>query len=567
MRILGIDLGKTGVKAVELDTAFGRYEIHEYHERPLALGTGLGADPVAAVHDLIHNLPKAPDRIVVAIRSGQTTFRNLQLPTRDKKAIQASVGFELEDELPFPIEDAVFDHTIISQQGQLSQVHVASTMGKYIQPLLEQWRGMGVDPDIVTSEAWAYRALLNRMTGPLEPDAGAEAVAAAERPTLVLQLGHDRSLIYVHWKGVPIVSREIKWGGADLTLAICQKYGIPIEQAEAAKLDHGFVLPESQRHQATAEQLEFSNALMLPLSVLLREIRQAELTCKGITSLPLGRLLLSGGTSLLPGLGKRLSEELRLAVHPLHALSSISHSGVTYTEETDAKFSLAAALAMTQVGPGRTAGINLRRGEFAKRGSSGEFGLEQLKGPLTAVGAIAACVMVSFVVQSSVYQRRLTETNSQLERSIKTFFGGLPPNVVRNYMNSTSTLRKQVNGELTKQRELTKLSSPNPHSPLDFLKELSEATPKDVIVDVAQFQVGAAATDPYSATEPQTASLTVLVNNAQMAEKFANIVGGKISKLDRSKMEEVAVPGAPEGAPKKWKVTFSGKPNEESFGK
>ena len=37
----------------------------------------------------------------------QVTFRNLHLPTRDKKAIQAGVGFELDDELPFDSEKGV----------------------------------------------------------------------------------------------------------------------------------------------------------------------------------------------------------------------------------------------------------------------------------------------------------------------------------------------------------------------------------------------------------------------------------------------------------------------------
>jgi len=556
MRILGIDLGKTSVKAVELDTAFGRYELHEYHERKL----DNGVDPIEAVRDLIHSLPKAADRIVVAIRSGQTTFRNLQLPTRDKKAIQASVAFELDDELPFPIEDAVYDYQILSQASSLSNVHVASTLGRYVSGVVETWIGTGVDPDVITTEAWAYRSLLSRIVDLPAAAAGQES----PRPTLLLQLGHDRSTLYVHHKGVPIIAREIKWGGADLTLAICQKYSIPIEQAESAKLDHGFVLPESQRSQATSEQVEFSNTLLGPLATLFREIRQADLTCKSLIQENIGRIYLCGGTSLLPGLSKRLAEELRLPVQSLQALSSLSHAGVRYSEETDARFALATALAMTQVG-GRGSGLNLRRGEFAKQGARSDVGWKQLKGPMLAIGSIATCVLLSFVVQTSIYNSRLKDTNSQLEKSIKTFFGGLPPSALRNYMNSTSTLKKQINGELTKHRELSKLMTPNPKSPLEFLRELSATTPRDVVIDVTQFQIGAAAANgPYKPEEDSQASLTVLVSNPQMAEKFAGLLSGKIAGMQRSKMEEV--PGA-DGGPKRWKITFSGKPNEEAYGK
>src|SRR5258708_2174254 len=111
MRILGIDLGSTSIKAVELDSAFGRYEIHDYYEYPVAAGTDLNL----ALTQLMGSLPKQPDRVAIALRSGQVTFRNLRLPTRDRKSIQAGVGFELDDELPFSMDKAVYDYSILSQ--------------------------------------------------------------------------------------------------------------------------------------------------------------------------------------------------------------------------------------------------------------------------------------------------------------------------------------------------------------------------------------------------------------------------------------------------------------------
>src|SRR4051812_9579930 len=111
MRILGIDPGVTSIKAVELDSSFGRYEIRDYYEAPVEPGTS----PLLALAGLIQGLPKAPDRIAVALPTSQVTFRNLKLPTRDRKAIQAGVGFELDDELPFGLEKAAFDYVTVGQ--------------------------------------------------------------------------------------------------------------------------------------------------------------------------------------------------------------------------------------------------------------------------------------------------------------------------------------------------------------------------------------------------------------------------------------------------------------------
>src|SRR3989338_7663807 len=126
MRILGIDLGSGSVKAVEMDSAFRRYEIHEYNEEPV----GEGEDPATAARRLFERLPKKPDRMVVVLRAGRTTFRNLKLPLKDRKAIQPAIEYELEDELPYELSDSVYDYAILSSGSQGSQVHVASTLKK-----------------------------------------------------------------------------------------------------------------------------------------------------------------------------------------------------------------------------------------------------------------------------------------------------------------------------------------------------------------------------------------------------------------------------------------------------
>ena len=97
MRIIGIDVGSSSIKAVEMDSAFGRHEIHDYHEAPIQMDLSIQE----VLEKFIKGLAKTPDRIIVALKPNQSTFRNLQLPTRNKKAIQSGIGFELEDELPF----------------------------------------------------------------------------------------------------------------------------------------------------------------------------------------------------------------------------------------------------------------------------------------------------------------------------------------------------------------------------------------------------------------------------------------------------------------------------------
>ncbi len=551
MRILGIDVGATSIKAVEVDSAFGRFELHEYHEQKIPPGTAASE----AVSALVSSLPKSPDRIVVSLRTSRCTSRNLQLPTRDRRAIQASVGFELEDDIPFPIDQAAYDYSQLGQQGSSTHLHVVVTLRKYVEEAIAFFGSSGVDPDLVTTEAWAFRALLNRILPP----------EAQEKPVLVAHLGHERSLLYVHWRGSPMFAREIRWGGREITTEISKKYGVTFEQAETAKLDHGFVLPRAQLESATAEQRQFSDAVSGHLSTLLREIKHAELSGKGATRQDIGRAYLTGGTALLPGLPRFLEEETQLPFRPLQALSSIGGSGVAYSEASDAQFAKAGALALCLVGSDRSTAIQLRKGSLAKSGGTRELTFATLRKPLLAAAAVGACLLVSLGVQSYVFKRRIVVADEQLERGMKAFFGQLSPSAVRTYLANTSALKGSITQELERQRETNRLLDANPFSPLTFLKELSVAIPRDTVVDLTELQVGAAPAESYRAAAATTASLTFLVANPQIAEKLATTLSGRIQSIQRSKLDEA--PAAEDGGPKRWKVTFTGSPTEDSYGR
>jgi len=549
LKILGIDVGTSSIKAVEIDSAFGRYEVQEYHERRLLPG----GDPAQAISQLVMELPKAPDRVVMSLKTRQVTLRNLQLPTRDKKAIVAGVGFELDDELPFSVENAVYDFSIISQSKAGTQVHVAAATQANLTASLETWKSGGVDPEVVTTEAWAYRTLLNRILTPKDQT----------EPILLIQMGHERTTLYVHWRGIPILARDIPWGGGDLTTAICQRYNVSVDQAESAKLDHGFIIPPSQTAAVTMEQIEFSDVLSKPVQSLIAEVRQVRLTARNVTGLGLRQIYTSGGTSLLPGLNASIEQLLKVPVKSLPALSSIATSGVTYSETTDAVFLLACSLALCMVGSDRAATVNFRKGAFSKQTRTREFSVGSLKRPMMAAVAIILCFFTSMIVQATVYSSQIAQTNTDLERAVRGFFGNLSHSAVRTYMANITTLKMQVKNDLKKAQEMSKVTGPNPKSPITFLRDLSKSVPKDILVDMTHFQLGAEPSTSYLSTSHTTASMTFLVGSKEQVDRLSTILSTKMTNLKTSHLEQAPAPG---GKGTRYKVTFTGNPTEEAFG-
>src|SRR5262249_40681636 len=146
----------------------------------------------------------------------------------------------------------------------------------------------------------------------------------------------------------------------------------------------------------------------------------------------------------------------------LQALTSLSPQGVTYNEESDTTFLVAASAALCLVGGERSQAIGFRRGEFARHTKARELSLATLRGPLTAAAAILICFFASVLVQSKVYEARLQDTNTALERSVKSFFGQLSNSAVKTYLSNTTALKSSINKELAKNRELARLTGPNP---------------------------------------------------------------------------------------------------------
>jgi general secretion pathway protein L len=480
------------------------------------------------------------------------TSRNLTIPSRDKKAILSAIRFELEDELPFESDDIVFDHSVLTQAKGTTHVHVAITLKSHMTEFLNSVKSTGIDPDQVSTEAWAYRTHFNRV---LEND----------KPVLLVNMGKSRTTIYIHHQGEPVLIRELQWGGHNLTQAISEQYSIPNDQAEQAKLDHGFVIPQSQMEEATADQVAFSQTLYECIQALLWEMRQANLTSKKITKKNTSTIYVSGGTSLLPGLNRVIEENIKIQVKPVRSLTSVSNSGVTYSEHTDASFMLATALGLSMAKIDKATPINLQKGEFAKRGSGSSIQLKNLRGPLTGFGIVTACMLVSLFVQTWVYQSKVKDVDVQLERSVKNFFGQLSPSSARTYLSSPSTLRTAINKDLNKQRELAKLVGPNKHSPLNFLKSISTRVTPSLSVDMINFQVGASSSEDTSGK----ATLTFLVSDQKIADNLNSILARTLDKMQQDPLTEAKAPTGMkvDGPPKKyWKVTFTGIPTEESYG-
>lgn len=545
MRILSIDFGQYSLKAIEIDSAFNRFEVREYHE----IIRSSGASNHSLLKQLESKLQQKPDRVITVLPTGYVTTRNLTLPTRDRKAIASGIAFELEDDLPFDLESAVYDFCTLSQTNNSSQIHVSATLKEHLLAYLEELKDTGFDPDIVTSESWVFRSLLNRSLDP----------ATQSKPVLLIHAGKSKTTFYCHWNGQPLFCKELAWGGEVLTQHIASVYQISRDEAEQVKCASGYWLNAEQETSATPEQRELSQEIAKASDALILEIKKTIFSIRGLTHQSTHQLYLAGGATLLPGLRSFIETEFQIPTTQLQSLSRLSNSGVSYNEQSDSTFSVASGAALSVVAIDKIKPIQFRKKEFAKNSSESVINWSAYQTPLWGALSVMVAAFISFNVQIYSYESQIKDLDLKLERSLKDYYGSITRTQIKTYLMNAADLKNKLQKQLDQHKELAKLMIPNPQSPLNYLKDISGQLPRSMAADLVHFQVGSSTQNSFIPNQPQDVTVSFQVKSLQMGEKLAQIIERTLNSPQKLPPEEIL---SADGSSQVWKITFKGKTKE-----
>lgn len=388
-RIIGLDLGSYSLKAVHLDSTFRGFQLVDYKERRVAAGTfdaeGSAAD-LEAVESWLKGEPAGPETVICAIPGDVVLTRFLELPFRDRKRIAEVVGFELEDHIPYDIDEVAYDYQIVSQGEDSSKVLMVAVPRERIEQYLRDLKEVGIDPKVLSFGPWAYVNLI-----PYLSPAPQEAIA-------VVDIGHRRTDVCVVRDGAVEFVRTLNRAGAHLNEVVARQLDIDVHEADVRKKldgrlpdrrggraavgqeDETVQLPalgEAGAHAAQRAALE--RALEQGLRDVLRDVRLALVAHHTEVGRPADRVVLCGGTSQLPGIQAWFERELGVPVEKLD-LSRVDFNRMRDPSEGAAIIPKGLALSLRGLGSGARSEINLRRGPYAY---VGEFRF--LRDRLTAI--------------------------------------------------------------------------------------------------------------------------------------------------------------------------------------
>ncbi|MFN7133293.1 MAG: pyridoxal-phosphate dependent enzyme, partial [Myxococcales bacterium] len=228
-RILGLDLGAHSVKALLLESNFRSFTVRSFTEVKLQPETGLKG----ALEALKADGKLAADQVIVATPGCSVATHLLTLPFTDPRRIEATLGFEVEGQLPYDISEVVYDHQqLLARADGKSEILVGVVRNEEMTNLLTLLNECGVDPRVITTSAVAYQNLLS--AGVL---AGADA-ASPESVEAIVDIGHERTSIAIGRASLEY-ARTFQGGGRDLTRAVANEFKVSHEDAQAWKENEG----------------------------------------------------------------------------------------------------------------------------------------------------------------------------------------------------------------------------------------------------------------------------------------------------------------------------------------
>ncbi len=331
-RLVGIDIGKAQVRAVELRTSYRRVAL----ERMLEVDVATAGSLEQALQAAGLPLTQHSESVAVSIEGEHAFMHRLELPGTAAKQLAEVVPFELEAHVPVDFDELVFDYRMLRRASNTDPIIVLAASAR-----TEDVRGrinevslaLGREPDRVGCGPLPLANL-----GALSPE------LASEEPIALVDLGGGRTELVITVNGEAVFARTLSRGTEGL--------------------------PES----APALAAELKQTL-------------TSWALRGGTPVKMAYLL--GGGAAAPGADEYLGYHLGVSVQPLPMLSL---EGVT-PDQVSMLPRFAKAISLALGAGGRTRDLDMRKGPLAyQRG----YGFLKEKVPLLSGLGAAILISFAF---------------------------------------------------------------------------------------------------------------------------------------------------------------------------
>jgi type IV pilus assembly protein PilM len=328
---IGLDIGSTAVRAAEL-TEGSPPSVVRAAQVPLPAGAVENGEvkDIEAVTEALRELWSRggfkSKKVWMGVGNQRVVVREISLPWLPEKELRQSLGFQVQEFIPMPVDEAVLDYHVIEEteeQGRrMLRVLLVAAQRTMVDALVAAATGAKLEPMGLDLVPFAMvRAVGASGAGMELEDTGNEAV---------VDVGAHVTNIVVHSAGETRFVRILPSGGRDITVAIAR--ALSVEDDVAERLKRGEVVEGADVSAAQAEDVARQRAQQF-----VDEIRSSlEFYTAQSQGARIDRVLVSGGGSKLHGFMDVIRQRMPVSVEPGRVFSRVG-SQLSLSEEAQAE--------------------------------------------------------------------------------------------------------------------------------------------------------------------------------------------------------------------------------------
>jgi len=315
--VVGLDIGSSAVKAVELKPSGKGYKVTAFGAEPVPpdaivdgaiIDAGSVADAIRRVFD--GNKAFKTKEVCASLSGNAVVVKKITLPVMTENELSESIYWEAEQYIPFDIQDVNLDYQILdpgtgaNARGSMDVLLVAAKkekIGDYTNVISQSGR----TPVIVDVDAFALQ-------NAFEVNYGLEA----GRIVVLLNAGASAININILQGDQSVFTRDISMGGNAYTEAVQKELDLPFESAEQLKKGvpvDGATFEEAQPvlHAVTE-------------NVLLEIQKTFDFFKASASTDQIDRIMLSGGASRVDGFHQMVQERFNAPVEDFDPFRAVN---------------------------------------------------------------------------------------------------------------------------------------------------------------------------------------------------------------------------------------------------
>lgn len=291
---VGLDIGRAYIKSVTI-----RKELEDIFLDNFCIYYVSGSIPNLLKKITTEcNLPT--NKVSISLSGKSTIVRDLWMPQMKHEELRASLGYELDQYIPFPVEDIYYDSYILEENPltrKEGQMRVVLSVAKktFVDERLQWLKEAGLIPKIIDMDSICLFNIFQRHS----KDAGTVGI---------VDIGSSKSVIDIVSSNTLTFTREIEYGTNKVREGVSHGLSVSIDEAEK------LICTGDSRIEGWIQDF---------LSRLGKEIWSSLEYYEGQEQRPVEKVYVTGGGALLPGLVNQLGQSVGLPIEIWHPLGNV----------------------------------------------------------------------------------------------------------------------------------------------------------------------------------------------------------------------------------------------------